>query len=120
MLSHEYYTINRSRGKEGAEVFSDDEVEKSVTGCYTSAIAPKTPSSRGYTGFFWLFTGGSNEDVQRRVGLLLDVNREDLRKACLRYRESFAKDSPTVLLCPRALIDANAQKSTGKIIALPL
>lgn len=106
--------------EEGAEVFSDDEVEKSVTGCYTSAIAPKTPSSRGYTGFFWLFTGGSNEDVQRRVGLLLDVNRDDLRKACLRYRESFAKDSPTVLLCPRALIDANAQKSTGKIIALPL
>lgn len=112
--------LSDSLQEEGAEVFSDDEVEKSITGCYTSAIAPKTPSSRGYTGFFWLFTGGSNEDVQRRVRMLLDVNREDLRQACLRYRESFRKDSATVIICPRKLIDAKSRKSTGKIIALPV
>lgn len=106
--------------EDGAEVFSDEEVEKAITGCYSSEITPKTPASKGNTAFSWLFTGGSNEDSERRVGQLLSIDKEDLRAACLRYRESFSKGSSTVILCPRKLIDGSISDFTGKIIALPL
>ncbi len=113
-------SLVESLQEEGAEVFSDEEVEKSITGCYTSVIAPKTPSAKGNTGFLWLFTGGSNEDVERRVRFLLSVDKEDLRKSCLRYRENFTKDTPTVLICPRKLIDDKIRKATSKIVVLPV
>ncbi len=112
--------LSESMNAEETAAFTDEEVEKAITGCYSSEITPETPSSKGFTGFRWLFTGGSNEKRERRVGHLLDVDKEDLKASCLRYREQLEKDSSVVVLCPRGLIADKVSESTGKIIALPL
>lgn len=109
-----------SMNAEETALFTDEEVEKAITGCYSSEITPETPSGRGFTGFRWLFTGGSNEKRERRVGFLLGVSTEDLKASCLRYREHLEKGSSVVILCPKAIIDDKVSESTGKIIALPL
>ncbi|MBQ9537718.1 MAG: insulinase family protein [Treponema sp.] len=103
-----------------AGLFTDTELEKSITGCYATEIAPKSPSAKGGTGFFWLFNGGSNEDVERRVSQLLSLSKEDLKASCMRYRESFVRGASVAVLCPRTLLDAQTEESTGKIIDLPL
>lgn len=112
--------LTESMDAEETACFTDEEVEKAITGCYSSEIAPETPSGRGAAGFRWLFTGGSNEARERRVGFLLGVSKEDLRASCLRYREHLAKDSSVVILCPKSIIDDKVSESTGKIIVLPL
>jgi Zn-dependent M16 (insulinase) family peptidase len=112
--------LSDSMNDEKTSVFTDEEVEKAITGCYSSEITPETPSLKGSRGFLWLFTGGSNEKRERRVGQLLDISKEDLKASCLRYRENFDKDSSVVILCPRAIMDDKIVESTGKIIVLPL
>ena len=100
--------------------FTDDEVEKSITGCYASEITPETPCTRGRRGFTRLFNGNSNEKEERKVAMLLSLNAEDLKEAWLRYRDAFRTETRTVILCPRPLLDEKVCKSTGKIITLPL
>ncbi len=109
-----------SLNEDGAELFDTEEVEKAITGCYSSVITPRTPAAKGLTGFLWFFNGGSNDEEKKRVLQLLSIDGDDLKDSCLRYRKSLAEKTYTVILCPASMIDDKIRKSTGKIINLPL
>ncbi len=101
------------------KVFSEDEVEKSITGTYSYEIEPRTPSGKGATGFLWGLYGLSNAQKARRVRRLLSITPKDIHNASVRYANT-KKGGKTVVLCNESLLKSKNAENSGKIIKIPL
>ncbi len=101
------------------KVFTVDEVEKAIIGCYADEVTPKTPGAKGATGFLWELYGLNNAQKQRRLKWLLKITPDDFHKAAIRFSESM-KAGRSIVLCPSHYISTKIQEMTGKIIKLPL
>lgn len=99
--------------------FSGELVEKTVTGCYSAEIQPKTPATKGGTGFLWELYCYSNEQQKRRIKWLISITPKKLHAAALRYARQ-ARNQRTVVICGRQLVSGKIKESTGKIIKLPV
>ncbi len=99
--------------------FSPGEVEKAITGCYSSEIDARTPSGKGATGFLWELYGLSNAQKARRVKRLLSLLPKDLEKAAKRLSKARVCGK-TVVLCGKELLETKFSEKSGKIITIPL
>ena len=98
-----------------AEKESPDEndIEKAVTGCYSREIQPKSPSSRGFSGFIRNLYGITDEIREDKIKNLLSVTSSDIVKAVkiILERESGMT---------RAVISQKNENFAGKINDLTL
>lgn len=95
--------------KEGAEHnFTEDEVEKAVTGAFSSELKPRTPKALGYVGFTRFLTCIHQEDVNNRIRLTLQVTPQDMHKAAVRLYENSLKH------CSKAMFCIKGKKTAGK------
>lgn len=99
--------------------FTEDEVEKAVTGVYSGEIEPRTPAARGQTAFMWELYGLTNAQRKRRLSRLLSATVKDLRSAAKRYSQA-PKAGKRVVFCAKEMISDKILKKCGKIIKLPL
>ena len=99
--------------------FTEDEVEKAITGVYSGEIEPRTPASRGQTAFMWELYGLTNVQRKRRLSRLLSATVKDLRSAAKRYSQA-PKAGKRVVFCAKEMISDKILKKCGKIIKLPL
>ncbi|MDD7014214.1 MAG: insulinase family protein [Spirochaetales bacterium] len=98
---------------------SQDELERIVTGTFSSAIEPSTPRSRGATALWWVLFGFTNEYRKKRIENLLNLTLEDVKKSSLRNSEC-KKKGRTVVFCSEELLDEKKIKNYGKIVHLTL
>ena len=99
----------------------EDTAEKSIIGCYSDEVSPKTPAGRGTIGFLREISGITGKDKEKRIEWLLQQKKKDLQKAAIRYAKN-AKNRPdwcrTVILCGEEMISTKMIQKTGKIIDL--
>lgn len=118
-LEQFYNTLEEFKDRE----YDEDTVEKSIIGCYSDEVSPKTPAGRGTIGFLREISGIKGRDKEKRVEWLLGMNREDLLKAAARYSKNARKRPDwcrTVILCAEEMISAKMKQKTGIIIDLSI
>lgn len=91
----------------------DEECIRNITGTYGDEVQPRSPSGRGYTGFFRKLYCISNVDRKNKIEFLLKVTPEQLQHSAARI--AAAKDKAYTVI-----IGDKPQKNTGVIIELPL
>ncbi len=74
--------VEKDFGKE----ISKDVVDRAITGCYSSEVVPRTPSTKGAMAFFWKLYGIEASDSLRHLKMLLKIKPEDVQKAVSRIR----------------------------------
>ena len=111
--------LNKCVDEASGTEFSPELVEKTVTGCYSAEIQPKTPSVKGGTGFLWELYCYTNSQQERRLKWLISMSPKKLHFAALRYAASSSHQT-TVILCSKLLISGKLSESTGKIFNLPV
>ncbi|MCQ2981497.1 MAG: insulinase family protein [Treponemataceae bacterium] len=93
--------------------FSQMELEKAITGCYSKEIQPQTPKGKGFSGFMRALYGIEQEMRERKVASMLDLNGKDLQQA--------AKDMLTRIKdSKKGVIYAKNSNYDGKTIGLNL
>ncbi len=103
----------------GQKMFSEDEVEKAVTGVYSGDIAPDTPAAKGSYGFYRILSGIDVSQVKRRIHNLLCTGKMDVEKSAKRYCDSrFVGEK--VIVCGRNQITQKNKNKCGKIIKIQL
>ena len=110
-----YNTLQEACNKE----FSAQEVEKAVLACYSSELEPMTPSSRGKTAFLRTIYGIKSEIRTKRFKELFKVSPESVKKSAIRYKEE-SKNTKTVVIMAKSLLDSKIKEKCGKIYELPL
>lgn len=81
--------------------FSEDEVNKAVTGCFGSELNPRTPKLNGIIGFNRILGCIHHEDVLFRVKTILTITPEDLHQAACRLIRNFGDYSKKAILNPK-------------------
>lgn len=88
-------------------------LERAITGCYSKEVQPRSPSSRGFTGFIRALYGIRDEQREEKIETLLSAREKDVRNAAVFLSER----AQTV---KRALICGNYTGQDGIVIPLPL
>ncbi|MGI5172515.1 insulinase family protein [Treponema sp. OMZ 840] len=88
-------------------------LERTITGAYSKEVQPRSPSSRGFTGFMRTLYGIRDEDREKKLDILLSAQASDIRAAAAFFAERMHK-------IKKSLICGEYKGSTGIIIPLPL
>ncbi|MGP1601790.1 insulinase family protein [Treponema sp.] len=88
-------------------------LERAITGCYSKEVQPRSPSSRGFTGFIRALYGIRDEQREEKIETLLSAREKDVRNAAVFLSERAQK-------VKRALICGNYTGQDGIVIPLPL
>ncbi|AEE16899.1 insulinase family protein [Treponema brennaborense] len=99
---------------EASDTLLDGEtLERIVTGCYSKEVQPRSPSSRGFTGFLRCLYALTDDQRERKIKWLLSVSASDVKAAAIRLSAAETE-------CTRAIICGKNTEKTGKIIDLPV
>lgn len=99
-------------------IFSQEELEKAITGTYSRWIQPRTPQTKGYVAFMRKLYGLSEQDKVQVVKNILNVTAVQLKAAFTRLYEGIISDSHRVVVGPKTLITKDGY--SGKYTELPL
>lgn len=107
--------------------FDENEVEKTIMGCYSHFIQPQTPKGRGLSSLTRALYGILDSDREQKIKWMLEVNKNDVKKAFCRLFEQmknpeFSEKIRKAILCGKNAIE-NFQKNdkiNGKIFKLSL
>lgn len=81
--------------------FTQDEIKKAITGCFSNELKPRTPKVNGTIGFERMLYCIDQEDVNERIKSILLVSAEDVHNAACRIYDKFMKDSHKSILNPK-------------------
>ncbi len=96
-----------------AHVFSTEELEKAITGCYSKEIQPQTPKGKGFSGFMRKMFGVSQEMREAKVAFMLKLTGEDLNSAAETLKNRIIESKKVVIYSKDSNYD-------GKTIGLNL
>lgn len=88
-------------------------LERAITGCYSKEVQPRSPSSRGFTGFIRALYGIRDEQREEKIETLLSAREKDVRNAAVFLSER-AQTVKWALIC------GNYTGQDGIVIPLPL
>jgi len=107
--------------KEAADTLLPQSVlERAITGCYSKEVQPRSPSSRGFTGFIRALYGIRDEQREQKIETLLSACSTDVRDAACSLALRAENGTEPSVLCKKALICGEYKGTTGIIIPLPL
>ncbi|MDR3312787.1 MAG: insulinase family protein [Spirochaetaceae bacterium] len=78
--------------------FDQDTVEKAVTGAYSREVQPRSPASRGFTGFVRTLYGITDELWDAKISALLATTGADITAAAQRLLASCQADARRTVL----------------------
>ncbi len=105
--------------KEAKEtMFTQDELEKAITGTYSRWTQPRTPQTKGYVAFMRKLYGLSDQDKVNVVRNILTVTPEQLKAAFDRLYQGIVNDSRRVVIGPKNIVTQDGY--CGKYTELPL
>ncbi len=96
------------------KVFTEDEVQKAITGRFSSELRPRTPKANACIGFERILYCISQDDVNERIKTILSITPTDIHLAAKRMYENFIADSRKAVLSPKSC------KLTSKIRKIEL
>lgn len=88
--------------------FTEEEVQKAVTGRFSSELKPRTPKANACIGFERLLYCISQDDVNERIKTILTITPDDMHRAAQRLYGNFLHSARKAVLCPKSV------KVTGK------
>ena len=95
-------------------MFTEDEVQKAITGRFSSELRPRTPKANACIGFERILYCISQDDVNERIKTILSITPSDIHLAAKRMYENFISDSRKAVLSPKSC------KLTSKIRKIEL
>ncbi|MCR5614400.1 insulinase family protein [Treponema sp.] len=99
----------------GAEKsFTEDEVQKAITGRFSSELKPRTPKANGMMGYERLLYCISQDDVNDRINRILTITPQDMHEAAKRLYDNFNQSAFKAALVPKIC------KIAGKIAKVEL
>jgi Zn-dependent M16 (insulinase) family peptidase len=91
-------------------------LEKTITGCYSREVQPRSPSDKGFTAFIRVLYGISDEVRKRKIERILSVTPEDMRSCARRLLADLPKAQQAVLGGKKQLKDDSQSVFSGKIV----
>jgi len=98
--------------------FSEEDLERAITGTYSRWIQPRTPGAKGYVAFMRKLYGLSDTEKVDIIKNILTVSSEELQEAFKRFYSNSLKGSRKVILGPLSLKEKPG--FSGKFTQLPL
>lgn len=94
------------------EILSAEMLERTIAGCYSRLVQPRSPSGRGFTGFIRALYGMTNEMQEQRLADVLAVSAADMYAAAERIGQNLGNRAVRTVLC------GEAEKPQGSIVRL--
>lgn len=94
--------------------FTEEEIEKSVVSIYGDRICPDSPKAMARDSFECFLYGNTPELYKKRVLQILDVKKDDVKKALENIVEGTQNYSKKVVFCDKKI------KTSGKKLKMPL
>jgi Zn-dependent M16 (insulinase) family peptidase len=106
-------TFKRCLSEAGTHLLDIDSFERVITGCYSKEVQPRSPASRGFTGFIRQLYGIYDKDREEKLHTLLTTTPEDIQKIGQKLGEKTE-------IMKMAILCSKKSDSTGKIVILPV
>lgn len=91
-------------------------LEKTITGCYSREIQPRSPSDKGFTAFIRILYGISDEVRKDKIARIVAVTPEELRSCARRLLADWPRVREAVLAGKKQLKSATGTEFSGKVI----
>jgi Zn-dependent M16 (insulinase) family peptidase len=91
-------------------------LEKTITGCYSREIQPRSPADRGFTAFIRILYGISDEVRKGKVAGIVSVTPEDLTRCARRLLGDWPVAREAVLAGKKQLKGGMKSEFPGKVI----
>ena len=85
------------------EIFSEEEIEKTIVSCYGDFIYPMSPKEKGHQSFEDMLYATPSTLRQKRVELLLELTAKDIDKAVKRLYKNTKKLYRTAVFCDKSV-----------------
>ena len=92
------------------------ELEKTIVGCYSREIQPRSPSDKGFTAFIRILYGISDEVRKRKIERVLSVTGDDLARCAGRLLADWPSVREAVLAGKRQLKGPSSSDFSGKLV----
>jgi Zn-dependent M16 (insulinase) family peptidase len=100
--------------KAAAMNFDEETLERAITGTYSSEVQPRSPSSRGFTGFIRKLYGITNEQRDAKIAAMLAMTARDMQLTAERLLSHCTNDNPL------AVISGDETGFNGNIADIPV
>jgi Zn-dependent M16 (insulinase) family peptidase len=91
-------------------------LEKTITGCYSREIQPRSPSDKGFTAFIRILYGISDEVRKAKIARIVSVSPEDMTRCARRLLADWPKVREAVLAGKKMLKTAGKEDFSGNVI----
>ena len=91
-------------------------LEKTITGCYSREIQPRSPSDKGFTAFIRILYGISDEVRKDKIARIVAVTPEELRSCARRLLADWPRVREAILAGKKQLKGAAGTEFSGKVI----
>jgi Zn-dependent M16 (insulinase) family peptidase len=91
-------------------------LEKTITGCYSREIQPRSPSDKGFTAFIRVLYGITDEIRFRKIERMLSVSPEDMQNCALRLLSDWPNRRATVFAGKKELKVVKKSDFSGKLV----
>jgi Zn-dependent M16 (insulinase) family peptidase len=100
--------------KAAATRFDAETLERAITGAYSSEVQPRSPSSRGFTGFIRKLYGITNEQRDAKIAAMLAMTIGDMQRTAERLLSHCTPDNPL------AVVAGEENNFAGNIADIPV
>ena len=90
-------------------------LEKTITGCYSREIQPRSPSDKGFTAFIRVLYGITDEIRQKKIQRLIAVSGEDMQACAQRLLRDWPFVKAAVLAGKKHAKDSSKIELSGNI-----
>jgi hypothetical protein len=103
---------------EGAAAKKIDPVqlERTITGCYSREIQPRSPADKGFTSFIRTLYGITDEARRKRIQRLVSVTPEDMQQCAEKMLEDWPGYTGAVLAGKKQFKDHKGLVFAGNIV----
>jgi Zn-dependent M16 (insulinase) family peptidase len=91
-------------------------LEKTITGCYSREIQPRSPSDKGFTAFIRILYGISDEVRKDKIARIVAVTPDELRSCARRLLADWPRVREAILAGKKQLKGATGTEFSGKVI----
>ena len=100
-----------------AAAMTIDEIslEKTITGCYSREIQPRSPSDKGFTAFIRILYGITDECRRKKIERMVSVTPADMQNCAKRLLADWPTVRAAVLAGKKQLKDSSKKEFSGKV-----
>ncbi len=90
-------------------------LEKTITGCYSREIQPRSPSDKGFTAFIRILYGITDEIRRKKIERIVSVTPEDMQKCAQRLLSDWPSVRAALLGGKKQFKESSKKEFSGKV-----